>query len=195
MSPVKQSLRHEVLLEMCVYLTHYQEKGPTDAPMRRAVNETAATPKPQLGSVWEAPFLKMGYMLAHCHCQVEGAASQETGIFDIYLTKYLTQTWAPTIRGAVLCQENMRGQKGTLPVMALWYVIVTNIRGWSKSTGGVGQRKWKPGSSKKHDPPPRSGTKFWWPTPDIMLKKTWPTPITQLRVLHFLSLFPFVSVV
>ena len=67
---------------------------------------------------------------------------------------------------------------------------VFNIRGWSKSTGGgVGRRKWKPGSSKKHDPPPRSGTKFWWPTPDIGLKKTWPTPITQLRVLHFFITF------
>ena len=33
------------------------------------------------------------------------------------------------------------------------------IRAGPKVQGGVGRRKWKPGSLKTHDPPPRNGTK------------------------------------
>ena len=47
------------------------------------------------GPVWETPFLKMGYILCLPLCRHKGVSGPETGIFDIYLTKYLTRNSVP----------------------------------------------------------------------------------------------------
>ena len=68
--------------------------------------------------------------------------------------------------------------------------LISDIRGWSISTGGWGgPEEMKTQLLKKHDPPPRNGTKCWWPTPNKLLKIYITRP--QNSTLHFYHFFPY----